>query len=155
MDSLEAEVAAFRHRLDAVGSDCAVSDVCCCDHVCPGWNASVEYLNWTAHGRRAGLRHYHRRHGGLATGVGAVQNLTFGRDSGLRTGLSYTTRTGWEIGFGYTHFDTQTAATAAAPAGGNMWARPATSTKMKKLLTAGATRRTQLRPLRPGSEALV
>lgn len=136
-DLLESELAVLRERLDAVGTERVYVSESCSGLVCPGWNASVEYLNWRQH--RRGLDFAITTDAtALAVGAGDVQNLTFGRDSGVRTGLSYTTRTGWEVGFGYTHFDTQATTTAVEPVGGNMWATRSHPDQNEEALTASA-----------------
>lgn len=134
---LETELAGLHQRLDTMGSGSVWVDDTCCDLVCPGWNASVEYLNWRQ--RRRGTDFAITTDAtALAVGVGDVQNLSFGRDSGLRAGLSYTTQTGWEVGFGYTHFDTQATTTAAAPALGTMWATRSHPNQNEEADTASA-----------------
>lgn len=136
-DQLESEVAALRQRLNAVNSGTNCIDMCCCDLVCSGWNANAEYLNWRL--RRRGLDFAITTDAtALAAGAGDVQNLEFNRDSGMRAGLSYTTKTGWELGFGYTHFNTQATATALEPVGGNMWVTRSHPDQNEEALTAVA-----------------
>ncbi len=136
-DLLESEVTELRQRLDDVGSGKILGEEAGCDFVCPGWNASVEYLNWRL--RRRGLDFAITTDvTSLTVGAGDVQNLTFGRDSGVRTGLSYTTTAGWEIGFGYTHFDTQATDSAVEPTGGNLWATRSHPDGNEEALTADA-----------------
>lgn len=92
-----------------------------CDFDCPVWFGSVDYLHFRPRSR--GLDFAIPTDGAAqAVGVGAVQNVEFSYDSGLRAGLGYITPSGLEAGFCYTHFQTGERVTAAAPAGGNLWA---------------------------------
>ncbi|WP_417732920.1 Lpg1974 family pore-forming outer membrane protein [Rosistilla oblonga] len=87
----------------------------------PGWNASVDYLNWTV--RRRGLDYAITTDDSTrAVGAGDVHNVEYGSDSGIRAGLHYTTATGWEVGFRYTYLDIDATSSAESPAAGNMWA---------------------------------
>lgn len=103
----------------------------------PGWNASVDYLNWTV--RRRGLDYAITTDDtARAVGSGDVHNVQFGSDSGIRAGLHYTTASGWEIGFQYTHLDIDAASSAAAPALGNMWATRSHPNENEEARTANA-----------------
>ncbi|QDS88711.1 hypothetical protein EC9_29030 [Rosistilla ulvae] len=102
-----------------------------------GWNASVDYLNWTV--RRRGLDYAITTDDSTrAVGAGDVHNVSFGSDSGIRAGLHYTTAVGWEIGFRYTHFGIDAASSAAAPGGGNMWATRSHPNENEEARTASA-----------------
>lgn len=106
------------------------------DCIRPGWSTSVDYLNWTL--QRRGLDFaIPTNDTALAVGVGQVQNLEFGPDSGFRTRLGYTTVNGWEISFRYTSFETSANA-FAADVGGNLWATRAHPDRGEEADTADA-----------------
>jgi hypothetical protein len=92
-----------------------------CDWVRPGWYCSGEVLAWRM--RRQGLDYAIPVDGTAeVVGAGTVEDVEFSRDGGYRLGLGYVTRTGWDIGFRYTRFDTDQTASAAQPLQGTLWA---------------------------------
>jgi len=121
--ALEAELADLRSRMDAL-DQAAASKV---DHkslggqICPGWLVSVDYLNWDLRQRGTDFAIATNAQAD-AVGSGSVHNLDMDRNSGVRMNLGYRTISGWEWGLGYTYFQTDGTASAAAPAGGNLWA---------------------------------
>lgn len=138
--TLEAELADLRSRIDAMDQAAAWK----LDHkdldasVCPGWLVSVDYLNWDLRQRGTDFAITTDAQAG-AVGRGAVQNLDMDRNSGVRTNVGYRTRSGWEWGIGYTYFHTDGAASAVAPADGNMWATRSHPTPSEEALTAEAS----------------
>jgi hypothetical protein len=118
--ALEAELADLRSRMDAL-DQAAASKV---DHkslggqICPGWLVSVDYLNWDLRQRGTDFAIATNAQAD-AVGSGSVHNLDMDRNSGVRMNLGYRTISGWEWGLGYTYFQTDGTASAAAPAGGN------------------------------------
>jgi hypothetical protein len=134
---LEGEVAALRERLDMLETGSCNDPGCCSACVCPGWTLNVDYLNWTLRRRDLDFA-ISTDDGALAVGAGVVHELEFDRDSGLRAGLAYMTKTGWEIAFGYTYFHTSASATALAPVGGNLWATRSHPDRNEEAATAMA-----------------
>lgn len=136
---LEAELADLRSRLDALDQATAVKldgkDID--DSVCPGWLVSVDYLNWDL--RQRGTDFAITTDDSAVVGRGSVHNLDLDRNSGVRTSLGYRTRAGWELALGYTYFQTDGAASAAAPAGGNLWATRSHPARYEEADTADAS----------------
>ncbi len=104
-------------------------------YLTPGWNSSLEFLNWTLH--RRGLDFAIPTDDTAdAVGVGEVQNIAFDSDIGFRTGIGYLTQSGWEFGFRYTSY--VASATADASALANLWATRTHPDRGEEALTADA-----------------
>lgn len=120
--ALEAELADLRSRMDALDHAAASKG----DHKSmasarPGWLVSVDYVNWDLRQRGTDFA-IETNTQAEAIGSGSVHNLDMDRNSGVRMNLGYRTLSGWELGLGYTYFQTDGTAFVAAPAGGNLWA---------------------------------
>ena len=132
-EALASELAALRERLDALEAQGRGDRGC----FRSGWTAQVDYLNWSL--RRGDLDFaIPTDDSTLAVGAGSVHRLEFGRDSGVRAGIGYRTRTGWELAFRYTRFHTSASASAEEPVGGNLWATRSHPNRNEEAQTATA-----------------
>jgi hypothetical protein len=136
---LEAELADLRSRLDVLDRANAVKldDKDLGDAVCPGWLVSVDYLNWDVRQRSTDFAI--TTDDSAVVGRGAVHHLDMDRNSGVRTSLGYRLGSGWELALGYTYFQTDGVASAAEPAGGNLWATRSHPALYEEALTADAS----------------
>jgi len=134
---LEAELEDLRSRVDALDRAAVgkLDDKGLDASVCSGWLVSVDYLNWDLRQRGTDFAITTDAQAD-AVGSGSVHNLDMDRNSGVRTNLGYRTRSGWEWGIGYTYFQTDGTASAAAPAGGNLWATRSHPALYEEALTA-------------------
>ena len=113
--ALEAEVAGLRRSLGVSGSGVPANKF-----VIPGWNSSLEFLNWTMH--RRGLDFAIPTDDTAdSVGLGEIQNIKFSPSAGLRASLGVLTQTGWQFAFRYTDFHSSASANAEEVAG-NLWA---------------------------------
>ena len=134
---LEGELAALRERLDMLETGNCNDPGCSPACVSPGWTLNVDYLNWTLRRRDLDFA-ISTDDSALAVGAGVVHELEFDRDSGVRAGLAYMTKAGWEIAFTYTYFHTSASAAALAPGGGNLWATRSHPDRNEQAATAMA-----------------
>ena len=138
MAALEAEISDLRNRLDSIewAKDAPYAQAAD-DCFVPGWLVSVDYLNWDL--RQRGTDFAITTDAIAIVGRGEVHNLDMDRNSGVRTNVGYRTRSGLEWGIGYTYFQTDGAASAVAPADGNMWATRSHPAENEEALTADAS----------------
>ena len=92
-----------------------------CENYCPGWFASVDYLNWQVERDDLGFAIIDPAGLGVPSAGQPVRSLGLGPDSGFRTALGRRGPDGWEFGVRYTHFRTDESV-RLAPGGGQILA---------------------------------
>lgn len=119
VETLEAEVASLREAMQNGGGGYNGCGDDCCDCVCPGWFASVGYVNWRPRRNDTDFVIVDPTDDAVVSGNRRV--ATFDQDNpGVRLGFGRRFESGWDLGFKYTNFFADGTSRSTLPAGGEL-----------------------------------
>ncbi len=97
---------ALRHAEPTGCASCDAGVGSSCVRCCSPLTMHVDYLNWQATRSGLGVAILDPQGVGVPSAGDPIQSLDLGNGGGVRAGIGMRTRTGWDLGFTYTHLST-------------------------------------------------